>query len=115
MSRLGLSSVLFFGLLVGQSQAQQDAYTGGLLDGLFHLQDTTTARISSWDRSGGNMDFVKIAPGETRTLAEISGAGVIRRFYFAPLSSDRMRYRKMILRIYWDGQEDPCVEVPLGD
>lgn len=95
--------------------AQNDAKSGGLLDNLFHLEDTRTARISSYDRTGGNIDWVQIAPGETKTLAEISGAGVIRRFYMAPLSSDRMRYRKMILRIYWDGQKDPCVEVPLGD
>jgi hypothetical protein len=95
--------------------AQNDARGGGLLDNLFHLQDTTTARISSYDRTGGNIDWVQIAPGESKTLAEISGAGVIRRFYMAPLSSDRMRYRKMILRIYWDGQKHPCVEVPLGD
>jgi hypothetical protein len=115
MIRWRISILFIFLILISFSHAQQDAYTGGLLDGLSHLQDTTTARISSWDRTGGNYDFVTIAPGETKTLAEISGAGVIRRFYFAPLSGDRMRYRKMILRIYWDGQKDPCVEVPLGD
>ena len=93
----------------------QETRLGGPLDSLSHLQDTKTARISSYDRSGGNGDMVSIPPGQTKTLAEISGAGVIRRFYMAPLSTDRMRYRKMILRIYWDGQKDPCVEVPLGD
>lgn len=95
--------------------AQQAIGLGGPLDSLSHLQDTKTGRISSYDRSGGNGDMVSISPGQTKTLAEISGAGVIRRFYMAPLSTDRMRYRKMILRIYWDGQKDPCVEVPLGD
>ncbi|UWZ84363.1 glycoside hydrolase family 172 protein [Occallatibacter riparius] len=115
MTRWRIGIAFVFLLLLSRSHAQQDPYTGSLLDGLSHLQDTTTARVSSWDHSGGNYDFVKIAPGETKTLAEISGAGVIRRFYFAPLASDRMRYRKMILRIYWDGQKDPCVEVPLGD
>jgi hypothetical protein len=115
MTRWHLTILFLAVLLTSRTHAQQDSSPGGMLDGLYHLQDTTTARISSWDRTGGNMDFVQIAPGETKTLAEISGAGVIRRFYFAPLSSDRMRYRKMILRIYWDGQRDPCVEVPLGD
>jgi hypothetical protein len=115
MTRWGVSILLFVIFLFGRSHAQQDVTTGGPFDGLFHLQNTETARISSYDRTGGNNDFVQIAPGETKTLAEISGAGVIRRFYMAPLSSDRMRYRKMILRMYWDGQKDPCVEVPLGD
>src|SRR5690348_8390897 len=34
----------------------------GLLDNLFLLQNTKTARISSWDKSGGNADWVVIAP-----------------------------------------------------
>jgi hypothetical protein len=86
-----------------------------VLDNLFVLRDEKTARISSYDRSGGNYDFVRIAPGETKTLAEISGTGIIRRFYLGGFALDRMRYRKMILRMYWDGHQDPCVEVPLGD
>jgi len=87
----------------------------GPLDTLFVLKDAQTARISSYDRSGGNHDWVDIAPGETKVLAEISGAGVIRRFYMAPYATDRMRYRKLTLRMYWDGEKDPSVEVPLGD
>jgi hypothetical protein len=95
----------------------QDGHPGaeGLLDGLFLLKNTKTSRISSYDTSGANLDWIVIGPGETKTLAEIPGAGVIRRFYFAPLAADRMRYRKVILRMYWDGGKEPCVEVPLGD
>jgi len=85
------------------------------LDGLFRLQHTKTARLSSADRTGGNVDCIGIKPGETRTLADIPGAGVIRRFYLAPLAPDRLRYRKVVLRMYWDGEQDPSVEVPLGD
>lgn len=87
----------------------------GPLDRLFQLRDSKTARISSADRSGGNVDCITIAPGETRTLAEIPGAGAIRRFYVAPLAADRLRYRKVVLRMYWDGEQTPSVEVPLGD
>jgi Protein of unknown function (DUF2961) len=85
------------------------------LDNLFILQNSKTARISSYDRTGGNFDFLIIAPGETKTLADIQGTGVIRRLYLAPFALDRMRYRKLMLRMYWDGQKDPCVEVPIGD
>lgn len=86
-----------------------------VLDNLFVLRHEKTARISSYDHSGGNFDFIRIAAGETKTIAEIPGVGVIRRFYVGPFALDRMRYRKVILRMYWDGQKDPCVEVPLGD
>jgi len=91
------------------------AKQGGPLDGLFLLKDSKTSRISSFDPSGANRDWITIAPGETRSLLEISGTGVIRRFYVAPLAPDRMRYRKVILRMYWDGEKEPSVEVPLGD
>lgn len=86
-----------------------------LLDHLFIVRDNTTARVSSFEKEGANIDWVTIAPGETKLLADISGAGVIRRFYMAPFAFDRMRYRKLILRIYWDGRKEPCVEVPIGD
>jgi len=112
-------AALLFLLLSGlflPLRAQQDSVGGkGPLDDLFILKSNKTARISSYDKTGGNHDFIEIGPGKTKTLAEISGAGVIRRFYVTSYSPDRMRYRKLILRIYWDGAEEPCVEVPLGD
>lgn len=91
--------VVAFALCAGLAAQGQD----GFLDRLFQLRNTKTARISSADRSGGNVDCINIAPGETRTLAEIPGAGAIRRFYVAPLAADRLRYRKVVLRMYWDG------------
>jgi len=48
---------------------------GRLLDNLFVLQDNETARISSYDGKGGNFDFVRIARGETKIIAGISGTG----------------------------------------
>jgi hypothetical protein len=106
---------LIFGLSSPLAGQQRPVKPAGLLDELFLLKDSVTARVSSYDRSGANHDWVDIAPGETKVLAEIPGAGVIRRFYMAPFAADRMRYRKLILRMYWDGKKDPCVEVPMGD
>jgi len=97
-------------------EAQSGAdHLAGPLDQLYRLQSTVTARISSADPTGANQDWITVGPGETKTLAEISGAGVIRRFYMTSLAGDRMHYRKMALRMYWDGETDPSVEVPLGD
>ena len=116
LSGAGLAVLWILPLAAVGSQAQQNTVTArGPLDRLFELQDSATARISSADKTGGNYDAVKIAPGETKTLAEIPGAGTIRRFYVAPLAADRLRYRKVILRMYWDGEKTPSVEVPLGD
>jgi hypothetical protein len=52
-----------------------------------------------------------IKAGETFTLADIDGPGAITQIWMVPPS----HWRFSILRIYWDGQENPSVECPLGD
>ena len=86
-----------------------------MLENLAFLRDGRSRRVSSWDRTGGNADAWAIAPGETKTLAEIEGAGVIRHIWFTVGAEDRMYLRQAVVRIYWDGQEHPSVEVPVGD
>lgn len=117
MPRQRAITILCIVLAGGTSLLAQSSTTVGAspLDSLFLLQHTKTLRVSSWDRSGGNNDFVSVAPGQTRTLAEISGTGVIRRIFFGVSAPDRMKLRKLVLRMYWDGHREPCVEVPLGD
>lgn len=54
---------------------------------------------------------VKIEAGETFTLAEIDEEGAIQHIWMTPTGN----WRFSILRIYWDGEEEPSVEVPVGD
>jgi hypothetical protein len=54
---------------------------------------------------------VGIKAGETFTLADISGAGAIQHIWMTPTG----HWRFQILRIYWDGEATPSVEVPVGD
>ncbi|MEI6424952.1 MAG: glycoside hydrolase family 172 protein [Lentisphaerota bacterium] len=54
---------------------------------------------------------VRIRAGETFTVADIKGPGAIQQIWMTPTGN----WRYTILRIYWDGQEQPSVEVPLGD
>ena len=60
-----------------------------------------------------------LEPGETVTLAEMDGPGVIQHIWITVTdrTSDRNRYilRDLVLRMYWDGEESPSVESPLGD
>ena len=53
-----------------------------------------------------------IAPGGTHAIGEIEGAGAIQQIWF---SAANIFWRDLILRIYWDGQEHPSVECPIGD
>lgn len=55
---------------------------------------------------------IHVQPGETRTLAEIAGPGAVQQMWFA-FSGNQWRY--WIIRIYWDDQEHPSVECPIGD
>lgn len=52
-------------------------------------------------------------PGDaTVTLANIQGSGAINHFW---LTVAPRHWRSLVLRMYWDGEEEPSVEVPLGD
>lgn len=74
-----------------------------------------TKRLSSYDRTGGNADFIRIAAGETKELASIEGAGIIKHIWFTYKTLDPMFRRNAVLRMYWDGEDAPSVEAPLGD
>lgn len=54
---------------------------------------------------------VRIQPGETFELADIEGPGAIQQIWMTPTG----HWRFSILRIYWDDQEQPSVECPIGD
>jgi len=85
------------------------------LESMMLIRDCQTRRISSWDRSGGNRDWITIPPDKSSILAEINGPGCINHIYMTLLSFDRFLYRNLILRMYWDEENRPSVEVPLGD
>jgi len=53
---------------------------------------------------------ITISPGETATLADIGGPGALQNMWIAGFVG-----RDFILRLYWDGQEQPSVECPLND
>src|SRR3954453_3552334 len=92
------------------------AALGSPLAGLALPREGTTKHEGSWDRKGGNGDARRVAPGETLTLLDYKGAGIIRRFWvtIAP-RSEMTIHRQAILRMYWDGEETPSVEAPVGD
>lgn len=82
---------------------------------LFTASGARSRRASSWDRGGGNLDFLVVSAGETATLLEQDGPGCITHVYCALAFPELTDYRDAILRCYWDGEESPSVEVPLGD
>ncbi len=72
-------------------------------------------RVSSYDKTGANADASVIKPKENYEICDIKGAGIIKHIWMTLASSDPYFLRKGVLRIWWDNEENPSVEVPIGD
>ena len=131
---LALSFILFFGAV--HAQEKFDGLNVNL-GNLYRLSDARTRSISPENLSGekgrGGMatleegtaahaarnlgrgwkvnPYVNIRPGETSTMAEIEGPGAIQHIWMTPTGDRRLS----IMRMYWDGEERPSVECPVGD
>lgn len=57
-----------------------------------------------------------IEPGETVTLCDVEGSGTIRHIWMTGGFKDKpIALRSMVVRAYWDDQDFPSIECPLGD
>jgi Protein of unknown function (DUF2961) len=84
------------------------------LAGLPQAKDYVQKRASSYDRSGGNADYRKIAPGETLVLMDERGPAEITHFW-TTMWAQGPALKALVLRMYWDEEKTPSVESPLGD
>ena len=89
--------------------------SNGPLANIAQIVDAKSRRISSYDRSGGNGDAVPIEPRATRVLAEMEGAGIVKHIWITISGGDPLLRRNLVFRMFWDGQEHPSVESPIGD
>ena len=55
--------------------------------------------------------YIVMQPGEVFEIANIEGPGAIQHIWLTPTG----QWRNTILRIYWEEQETPSVECPIGD
>jgi hypothetical protein len=55
---------------------------------------------------------IEIAGGETATLADVEGPGAVQHIW---LTVHPRHWRSLVWRIWWDDEETPSVETPLGD
>lgn len=55
--------------------------------------------------------FIDIKSGETATLMDVDGPGVITYMWFA---TEHNFMSEIVIRFYWDDEQEPSVEVPLG-
>ena len=116
--------------------AAASATAGGLAD-LARPHDGRSMRATSSHRIGpdgkydpkgeldpnSNRDNQSVPPGETKVLLEADGPGVITHMWITFLGPEphpwaktgSATHQEMLLRIYYDGDERPGVEAPVGD
>ncbi|MBS1724887.1 MAG: DUF2961 domain-containing protein [Armatimonadetes bacterium] len=88
----------------------------GPLQSISLLRPCQSCRSSSYDRSGGNDDWIQVPAGEKATLLNTLGSGRVTHIWITMLAEkDPDMRRNMVVRMYWDGQEHPSVEAPIGD
>ncbi len=78
-------------------------------------QSYRSLKQSSFDRTGGNKDSWPIPPGGMREVFNAAGPGVITHIWFTIAARGVQHLKEIVLRGYWDGNEKPSVEVPIGD
>lgn len=88
----------------------------GPLSQISLISPNKSGRFSSYDKSGGNDDWVSVPAGSTHTLASIDGSGKVTHIWVTMLAEkDPYIRRNMVVKMYWDGEDHPAVEAPIGD
>ncbi len=100
------------------------AMPGGPLGHLARLAPGRSARVSSAaPKRSSNRDNRHLAPGETLTMAEIDGPATLTHIWLTFPTPEpswlgrhgNANHSEIVLRMYWDGAEEPAVESPVGD
>src|SRR6266850_4174416 len=107
------------GLAAGAA-SQVQAQSGGdrefrFLPKYARAQDHKSLKQSSYDTTGGNRDAWPIPAGEVREVFKATGPGVITHIWFTIAARSVNHLKELVLRGYWDGNEKPSVEAPVGD
>lgn len=102
-------------LLAAGSMAMAQAPMTGWQPDLTRQQTYTLHRSSSTDVTGRNADFKTVPPGETVTVLDTDGPGVISHIWFTINDQEPYHLKRIVLRMYWDGEATPSVETPIGD
>jgi hypothetical protein len=102
-------------LVFGVSTAIGSAQTFQWEPDVTRQQNYTVERESSTDPTGANSDWRVVAPGATQTVLDVDGPGIISHIWFAISTVEPYHLKRIVLRIYWDGESSPSVEAPIGD
>lgn len=94
---------------------------------LYQHPGNAATRLSSFENKNGAKSkggvtnkgakgnaFEEFGPGETKVLMDYKGCGIIQRIWLTYTRNPKL-YRSLRLRMWWDGDPKPAVDVPAGD
>ena len=94
---------------------------------LYQLPDNVKSRLSSFENPNGEKGrggqtnkgakgnaFEWILPGQTKSLLDVKGQGMIQRIWLT-IDRSAQKLRSLRLQMFWDDEKKPAVDVPLGD
>jgi len=61
------------------------------------------------------MDNIQVQANSKVQICDIGASGIIKHIWMTMASNDSDFLRKVMLRMWWDNEENPSVEVPIGD
>ena len=126
----GSIAAMILALLVLTSCSEQEVESGGAL---YDLGSSLESRSISFENPTGEpgrggmaaselgegrkgFPAKNIVPGETVVLCDIEGPGTIRHIWMTgSFINNPEGLRSMVVRGYWENQEHPSMECPLGD
>lgn len=129
MKKLSIISVLvLIGLLACEDHDSDEHHSRQIPNNIFEYNDNIEPRWVSFENITGEKgqggkenfgakghpcDFIKA--GETKTLLDITGPGIINRMWITISDRSPEMLRSLVLNMYWDGESKPAVSTPFGD
>jgi hypothetical protein len=107
----GISCIVFVSLASAFADCQNTQW----MPNVTQKQTYTLHRATSKEATGGNVDYRTVNPGETLTLLDADGPGMISHIWFTINDSEPFHLKRIVFRMYWDNEETPSVETPMGD
>ncbi len=118
--RLGVSAVSLLSAAAAPAQSLDDLarpHPGR------SMRATSTAVDADGNYAHSNSDNSRVAAGATKVVLDAAGPGVVTHMWFTFLGPElhpwapegSANHQEILLRIFYDGNERPGVEAPLGD
>jgi len=102
-------------VLQSQAQGRSTSESYPFLPWYTRSQNYKSLKQSSYDTSGGNHDSWPIEAGKTQEVFNQKGPGMITHIWFTIAAESGDYLKELVLRAWWDDEENPSIETPVGD